>query len=478
MSDADAPADDSGSPLDAARSFIAGNDAAMIVSLMLGLYLLFSVFGVLLGFDLNGVLNTLRRVTFLTAAYAMLVLALNLHWGYTGLFNIGVAGFMAVGVYTFGILTGSPDATATTGAPGLGMIDTVVTAVAGTGLPAGETIGLLLGMGIALVLSMIAAGLVGFVAALPALRLEADYLAIVTVALSEIIRLSINSRTLQEFTIGGTTVGTGGAIGIFFTRPEVLATWLIYEDPRATSPSPNAFGEVLFGVFEGVAEPSVVAGFLYALVLLLGVAAFYWLLRRTGNSPFGRVLKSIREDEVVASSLGKDTNRFKVKAFVVGCALMGLGGILWKGAGGSSSPTNFMPRETFFIFIALIIGGAGSNTGSVLGGAVFAGVLFEGPAFVRSIVEANVNVGSPPPTFVEALTAPDVLGALLAYTVANVSALRLVLLGAILVYLMQNRPEGLLGHRKEEASAVDLNERPDRPDQPGAAATDGGTTDE
>jgi len=442
-----------------------GGDAALLVGTMLVIYLLFALFSVALlprTVLVNGTVNTLQRVTFLSAVYAMLALALNLHWGYTGLFNIGVAGFMAVGIYTFAILTGDPGATATTGAPGLG-------------LPL--WVGFLGGM--------VAAAVVGLVAALPALRLRADYLAIVTIAFSEIIRIVFLSTTFQTFTLAGVQLGTGGGSGISFPTPQELALGLFYRTPR--NPNTDALtplGEAAFSTFGSVGiETSVVAGWTYAILLVVGVGAFYWLLARIGNSPFGRVLKAIREDEVVANSLGKNTNRFKVKVFMVGCALMGLGGILWKGAPGFTNPGAFLPLQTFYIFIAVIIGGAGSNTGSVIGGAVFASLLFEGPVFLRRLVENSVPVGQAPPTFVDAVAGLDA-GAFLVYTLDNVFALRLVLVGAVLVYLMQRRPKGLLGHRKETAATIDLSVRsgeasPDRNPVAGVdAEDDGGETDE
>jgi branched-chain amino acid transport system permease protein len=201
------------------------------------------------------------------------------------------------------------------------------------------------------------------------------------------------------------------------------------------------------------------------------------LLVRVGNSPFGRVLKAIREDELVANSLGKDTRLFKIKVFMLGCALMGLGGILWEAQRGFTDPTSptFRPIQTFYIFVALIIGGAGSNTGSVLGGALFASLLFQGPLFVSRTVSYLLNLGDAPSSFAAAVGPIFALevGPFLAYAAGNIEELRFVLLGVVLVYLMQNRPDGLLGHRKEVAASVDLMDRDgNRPRD--AAATDGG----
>jgi branched-chain amino acid transport system permease protein len=422
-------------PVVRARSWVAGSDARLLLAVTGGLYLLFTVASVLLGFDLNGIARTLRRITFLSAVYAMLTLALNVQWGYAGLFNLGIAGFMAIGVYAMGMLTLPADAVT----PGLGLP-----------LPVGVVGGVLAAAG------------VGAVASLPALRLKGDYLAIVTVAFSEMIRLTVKSSTAQKFEVAGVTLGTGGAQGMNLPTNPVRV--LFYENPELLASDPSGLGAFLFeslGSF-GIRQ-SVVVAWAYTLVLVAFVGLFYWLLVRVGNSPFGRVLKAIREDQTVANALGKDTRGFKIKTFALGCGLMGLVAILWRFSGGYASPGLFRPIQTFYIFVALIIGGAGSNTGSVVGGAVFASLLFEGPAFFRRVVKSFVDLGSAPETLFQGVAA---LGRadptpVLAYTLSdvNISALRLVLLGVVLVYLIQNRPEGLLGHRQETAASVDLAER-------------------
>jgi branched-chain amino acid transport system permease protein len=445
-----------------------GSDVLKIVALMAGIYLLFTGFGVALGYGTNGIVNTLQRVTFLAAVYAMAVLALNLHWGYTGLFNIGVAGFMAVGAYAMMMLTAPPSAPV----PGLGL-PFWVGAIGGT----------------------LAAAIVGGIAALPALRLRADYLAIVTIAFAEIIRFVFRLSALQTFTVFGVRMGTGGARGISGADPDTVLTDLLFSIPIVGSevviPIPGTGTGILIPSVLGSISttlqgmgvvPNVVRGWVYALVLIAMVAGFYWLLTRIGNSPFGRVLKAIREDEDVARALGKDTARFKIKAFMLGCGLMGLVGILWQGSRGFINPTeNFLPQVTFFVWIAMIIGGSGSNTGSVLGGALFAALLFEGPRFAVNVVDANVELGSAPSTISAAVA--DLLGgdvtSMAAYVMGNIDALRFVLVGVILIYLMQNRPDGLLGHRKETAASIDLS-RPPRttsrgPTDPEVAADGAGT---
>jgi branched-chain amino acid transport system permease protein len=319
---------------------------------------------------------------------------------------------------------------------------------------------------------MLAAAILGFIVALPALRLRADYLAIVTIAMSEIVRFSFLSDAFASFQLAGQRVGFGGGSGII----------LDYQDPLI------AFFEATgtIGLYRGLVEafaavipnnPSpVVNGLVYSAVLLVFVTSYYWLLKRTGESPFGRVLKAIREDEDVAQALGKNTNQFKIKSFMLGCALMGLGGILWLMGQGAVTPNFFRPRITFFVWIALILGGAGSNTGSVVGGAIFAAVLYQGPRYFQSLVATVVDTSAAPsgfgPAVAPLLASFDPMPFLL-YTIDSVRQLQLVIMGLVLIWLMHNRPEGMLGHREETAASIPLT----RP-APGAPAADGGEGDE
>lgn len=385
---------------------------------------------------LNSVVGLMQTLTFLGLVYALSALALNLHWGYTGLFNIGVAGFMAIGVYTMGVVVRPPDPAF--GPPGLGLP-----------LPVGIVAGMAL------------SALVGLFAALPALRLRADYLAIVTLGLSEIIRLTLQSSTVDAFLRETFAVGTGGGRGMGMPDNPVRALFLV--DGQAGNPT--ALGDAVFGTLgEGGVGISnnILVGWGYVLVLAAFLLGFYVFLERLGRSPFGRTLKAIREDELVADSLGKNVDLIKIKVFAIGCALMGLAGILWFGSQGNVSPTpQFMPLLTFYIFVAVIIGGAGSNAGSVVGGIVFAAVLFEGPRRLGSVVRDTIDAPTPT-SFADAVASLDPV-AFLAYATDNVAPLQFVFLGLVLIFIMHRRPEGLLGHRIETAAAVDLSadSRPD-----------------
>ena len=430
-------------------------DITVILAVIGGIYFAYLITGLALGFEVRGLINVIARLTFLIGVFSMLALALNLHWGYTGLFNIGIAGFMAVGMYTMAMVS-KPASTG--GAAG----------VSGLGLP----------IWVGVVAGVAVAALLGLVVALPALRLRADYLAIVTIAMSEIVRFIYMSGQFQEFTVFGAELGTGGGSGLILNYGDPLTELL---DFLALAGPYGGLVDLVGTIIPSNPKP-VVDQFAYSALLMIAVAGFYWLLKRTGESPFGRVLKAIREDEDATGSLGKNTDLFKIKSFMLGCALMGLGGILWYMGQGALTPLSFKPKLTFFIWIALIIGGAGSNTGSVIGGAVFAAVLFEGPLYFRNLVVRVFPVGNAPNTFGEAFAALSTLDVvpLIAFTLDNMATLRLVIMGVVLVWIIQNRPEGLMGHRTEVASSIDLRRRPESrgTESTPRAAADGGTRDE
>ena len=403
------------------------SDILLIAKIALATYVGFFVVGILSGAGVNATVGTIQSITFWAALFALGALTLNLHWGYTGMFNIGIAGFMAIGVYTMSIAIASPD-----GSP------------AGFGLP----------IPVGIVLGTIAAGIAGLIIAIPALRVRADYFAIITLGFSEIVRLSAQSRSLRR--IGDTDYGTGGGQGIRATPVDSVIPWL-FEQPVI-----GDIGTAILGVGEAIGiASSVVMRSMYTGILILFVIAFYILLTRIAYSPFGRVLKAIREDELAAKSLGKRTDRAKIVVFAVGCALMGLVGTLWMGSRTHISPNNFRPLVTFYIFVALIVGGSGSNTGSVVGGFAFAAFIFEGPRFVRTMVRANLGTNFPRTAYgaFTELAAGDPTAFIGFILYEQADEVRYILLGVVLIVLMIKRPDGLLGHRKEIAAGVDLSRR-------------------
>ena len=439
---------------------ITDSDPAMIIGLLAVIYAVYLVAGSII--DADPVTNVMSLTRWI-GLFALGALALNLHWGYTGLFNIGIVAFMGVGVHVAAIVSKQP-------------------VTEGTGTVAGATGGLGLPLPIGMLAGAVAAALFGLVIALPALRLRADYLAIVTVAVSEIFRLTVRNRRLESAEIGGYFLGFGGGDGLqldWGSEAELLFDALFL----------GGVYDGLVAALDGVTKvPRTAADrIIYGLILLVFVLLYYALLRRMGNSPFGRVLKAVREDEEAANSLGKDTNRFKIIVFMVGCGLMGLLGVLWfmnAGGRGTINHTQFRPTLTFFIWVALIIGGAGSNTGSVMGGAVFAAVLFRGPRFLQSVIDelTETDLGRIARGGLGEAMAPiagsfDVVPLLL-YAAAKIQDLQLLLMGVVIIYLMHNRPQGLLGHRKEQAAAISLSRPERRSGSDRAVAADGGAKDE
>ena len=415
-------------PLDRLRD----SDVTLIVGGLAALYLAYVLVGIVAGLSPRGIFATITQLTLLITIYAMLTLALNLHWGYTGLFNIGIVGFMAVGGYTFLMVT-------------MPVAEPAARSAGGLGLP----------FVVGLVGAVVAAALLGFVVGLPSLRLRADYLAITTIAMSEIVRYFYQSNAFQEVELGGILLGTGGGSGLVGGYTTPFDTY-VYD--AGWFEGVVEFVDTTFQI-SGTLGPNIETLF-DALVLVVVVVGFYWLLKRTGESPFGRVLKAIREDEDVAGALGKDTGRFKMKSFMLGCALMGLAGALYVffQLGNTVNPTVFRPRLTFFVWVALILGGAGSNTGSVLGAALFVGVLFRGPLYLKNAIENLVEFPDAPDTVAGGLSGFLSLDPVpfIAFLFDNMGSLRIILLGVVLIVLMKRRPQGLLGHRTETAAAVPL----------------------
>jgi len=190
------------------------------------------------------------------------------------------------------------------------------------------------------------AALVGVVVAFITVRLRGDYLAIVTLGFAETIRI-VASNAIPI------TNGTDGLSGI--------------PGPYRGALSPEAFN------------------LLYLAIVVVIVAAAYAIAERLRASPFGRVLRAIRDDEQVASVAGKHVTLFKVKSFAIGSAALGLAGALYAHYTSYIAPDIFVPLFTLYIKLALLAGGLGNNRGALVG--AFAVVfLLESTRFVIPLV--------------------------------------------------------------------------------------------
>lgn len=295
----------------------------------------------------------------------LLALGLNVQWGYSGLVNFSVAGFFGVGAYSTAVLTNGAD-------------------------PHGLALHPIVGLAAAIAVSAVLAVLIG----LPTLRLRADYFAIATLGFAEIVRqILLNEQWL-----------TNGGLGVFGIPV------LLEGGPFAT------VGDLLNTTGRNVGN--VVVG-----VLL--VAGVFLLLRRLQSSPWGRVLRTIRADEDVGQALGKNTYRFKLQAFVLGSMIMGVAGFYFAHYIRAVSPGAFVPIETFYIWVAVILGGSGSNRGAILGGLAVV-VILRGTRLVN-----------------------EQLDELLFVLTIDEQALRLLLIGLLVIAIVRLRPQGLLPPQRE-----------------------------
>jgi len=238
-----------------------------------------------------------------------------------------------------------------------------------------------------IILAVSAAGVFGAVVGIPSLRLKDDYFVIATFAF-QIIMFSVLNN-LVEF--------TGGPLGL----PGI--------------PQPNIFGY----------EISTHIEFLILSLLLAGLV--YWVSNRIVKSPFGRLLKSIREDEVFVKAVGRDISGAKVKVFIISASLASLAGVIYATYITYIDPTSFTVMESIFIISIVIIGGAANLKGSILGAAFLVAL----PELLRFIGLPNSIA-------------------------ANV---RQILYGALLVIMMMWRPQGFLGEYAFGKSSEDRRQK-------------------
>ncbi len=302
-----------------------------------------------------------------TIAYALAAIGLSVHFGYAGLINMGIAGFMAIGAYGYAI------------------------SILTFGFPwwAGILVGIVGSVIFALILGI------------PTLRLRGDYLAIVTIAAAEVLRLLFLTASFDEYT--GSADGLSGFNGSF----------------RDANPIPE--GTYGFGPWTYSSDDWWVRVVGIALVV---VAAFIvWSLMR---SPWGRVLKGIREDEDAVRALGKNVFAYKLQALVLGGVFGGLGGIVYA-LPSAVNPGVYVTSLTFFVYTALLLGGAATIFGPILGSVIF-WVL---QSFLSNVLPALASEGILPITSIQA------------------STLRFVLVGVALVLIVVYSPQGILGNKKE-----------------------------
>ena len=360
-------------------------------------------------------------VTIFTALYALFSLGLNLQWGLTGLINFGHVAFMTIGAYVTVLLN-------------IQGVPLIVALVTGTLVAA--TLGLIIGTS--------------------TLRLREDYLAIVTIGVAELLRLIANNERWP--TPDGPIEGSFGlkdylipladwdpnlwqkliAIAIL-TVVAVFAMWQLWrglktqwkENQQIQDKSYRPRKPITLIIWGAIGTALIVAVYINGtlalydyyyraglmVLVLLVLALVYWGLEILVRSPWGRIIKAIREDEEIPRVLGKNVFWYKLQAFMLGGAIAGIAGAFYAWYLTTVYPSNFESIVTFYAWTIIILGGAGSNAGTLVGALIFSGY---------NEITRNLFVGG-----------------------ASLDALRIMIMGLIVMILMIWRPQGILGKKEE-----------------------------
>jgi branched-chain amino acid transport system permease protein len=288
--------------------------------------------------------------------YAILCLALNVQWGFGGLFNAGIAGFFAVGAYTSALLTAAP----------------ALTHVGGFELP----------VPVGILAAAVTAGITGWAVAKICIRLKSDYLAMASIGIAEILRIVIVNEDWL----------TNGSLGI------------------TNIPRP----------FDGLVQGRE-ADILFLAIVWVIVAIIYLICNRLYDSPWGRTLRAVRDNEDAARAVGKDVDAIRLQTFVIGAALMGVAGALSAHYFRFLSPEATEPLLiTFLVWVMLMSGGSGNNKGAIVGAlSVWA---------IWSMTEIFAN-------------------RLPAELATRSSYIRMLLIGLLLQFVLQKYRSGLLPER-------------------------------
>lgn len=305
-----------------------------------------------------------------TAAYALAALGLAIHFGFTGLLNFGQAGFMLLGAYGYAI-------------PALKL-----------GWP----------WWACLLSALLASVVFALILGIPTLRLRADYLAIVTIAAAEVLRLVFTTNEFQPV--------TGSANGLSEFQTGLLAF--------------NPFPPGRYGIGPWVFDNRVWFFLVLGWVVVALAALLTWLLMR---SPWGRVIKGIREDEDAVRSLGKNVYSYKMQSLILGGLFGTLAGIIFV-MPRAVVPSYFQPTLTFMVYAILLLGGAATILGPIVGSMVFWVLLSFFSGFISRAVEA---------------------GWFPFMTQVQAGQLRFILVGIAIMLIVIFMPQGLLGNRKELA---------------------------
>jgi len=415
-------------------------------------------------FVLTGVLQSWNlSLSILTMALlsAIMALGVNMQWGYAGLFNTGVMGFTALGGLAMVLVSAKPVAAGwSAGGPGIllglfiGAVSIAAAIFAYNRLPKGRmrnlcvtaiviggfflyravfdpsvlaveinnpaTAGNIGGLGLPALVAWPVGGLLAAAAAWAigktALGLRSDYLAIATLGIAEIIIAVMKNEDW---------LARGVKNIIELPRP-----WPVqYEVNMQQSDSFLAFASTIG--FDPVTGSSIIVKLTYVMLFSTVLLAVIWLSERALNSPWGRMMRAIRDNEVSAAAMGKNVTARHLQVFILGSAVIGIAGAMMTSMDGQLTPGTYNPlRFTFLVWVMVIVGGSGNNWGAVLGGLLI--------GWLWLIVE---SLG---PLAMRGITAGMVDGPLKAHLIDSAAHMRLLTLGVILLVVLRFSPRGLI----------------------------------
>ncbi|MDP6029261.1 MAG: branched-chain amino acid ABC transporter permease [Arenicellales bacterium] len=392
---------------------------------------------------------------------AIMTLGVNIQWGYAGLFNAGVMGFTALGGLAAIVISVAPvpaawdagGARAIVGLlAGLATIAggiwlwkklpvprtariwlTVLLAVSGYGLmrlildPAVDAIeavepamtGFLGGFGLPIMFSWIVGGIFAAIVAWAigkvALGLRSDYLAIATLGISEIIIYFLKN---EDWLTRGVKNVNGLPRPVPYEIDLQEALWL--HDLAAWVGIPV------------VEASSLIVKLNYAALFLVVLIAIFWLSERALKSPWGRMMRAIRDNEIAAGAMGKNVTGRHLQVFVLGSAVIGLAGAMLATLDGQFTPASYQPlRFTFLVWVMVIVGGSGNNLGSILGGFVIWFFWIEAEPIglaLMNFVTSGMALDSP----------------LRLHLLENAAHTRLMTMGLVLLLVLRFSPRGLI----------------------------------
>ena len=392
---------------------------------------------------------------------AIMALGVNMQWGYAGLFSTGIMGSVALGGLAVVLVSGKPVPEGwAAGGPqlllalafGVGAIaaavitytrmakgrarnwivaaimvggffafralfDPAVSAIEAFNPATAGNIG---GLGLPSLIAWPVGGLLAAIAAWAigkvALGLRSDYLAIATLGIAEIVLAVMKNEDW---------LARGVKNLLELPRP-----WPVpYEVDLQKDPGFLSF--IANYGWDPIGASTILVKLLYLLIFGLVLLAIIWLSERALNSPWGRMMRAIRDNEIAASAMGKDVTKRHLQIFIIGSAVVGIAGAMLTSMEGQLTPGNYSPlRFTFLIWVMVIVGGSGNNWGSVLGGLLI--------GWLWLIVE---NAG---PVFMGIITQPMADGALKAHLIEGAPHLRLLTLGLVLLLVLRFSPRGLI----------------------------------